>query len=201
MSLIFIDFDFLPTTNDEESFFVADNDLVIVVSLNGETKVYPHSILDWHEIVNDVVGGEQLSITYCPLTGTAKIFKQNDAFGVSGLLYNSNVIAFDRTTESLWTQLDAQCIYGPRIGEEIETVPFVEMPWSSWRRFQSSPKVMSDDTGINRDYNEYPYGDYRETDIVSFPLRYLDRRLPVKERVFSIIIDGQAKAISHERFR
>jgi hypothetical protein len=170
----------------------------MVVSQNGETKIYPHKILDWHEIVNDKVGGVDISLTYCPLTGTGKVWKRKeedlaDGFGVSGLLYNSNLLAFDRFTESFWHQLEGIAVFGDRRGERLDLVPFVETSWGTWRGLAQDPLVMSEQTGIDRDYTIYPYGDYKTSDLIAYPILYDDERLSPKQRVFSIIVEGQAK--------
>lgn len=179
-------------------FFMEDNDLIIAVSQNGETKLYPHKILDWHEIVNDEVGGVPITVTYCPLTGTGKVWKRGHGdleagFGVSGLLYNSNLLAFDRSTESFWHQLEGTAVFGDRLSEKLELLPFVETTWGTWRGLAQDPLIMSEATGYDRDYSNYPYGDYKTSELVAYPLLYDDDRLPRKQRVFSIIVDGKAK--------
>lgn len=195
-----------PLTIDPEApFYLEDSDLVIVVSQNGETKIYPHKVLDWHEIVNDEVGGVSLSVTYCPLTGTGKVWKREDeditaGFGVSGLLYNSNLLAFDRSTESFWHQLEGVSVFGDRIDERLELIPFVETTWGNWRGLAADPYVMSKQTGIDRDYTAYPYGDYKTSDLVAYPVLYDDERLFRKQRVFSLIIGGKAKVYQMSDF-
>jgi len=189
----------------EQGAFLEDEDLVVVISLNGESKVYPHAILDWHEVVNDVVGGVPLTLTYCPLTGTAKVWERKEAaterYGVSGLLYNSNVLPFDRATESLWHQLEGRAVYGGRRGEQLRLLPFLETTWRTWRFFDTQPTVLSTRTGVNRDYSVYPYGDYRSSELVAYPLSFDDDRLPRKERVFSVIVNGRAKVYPLAAFR
>lgn len=186
--------------NDPENpFYLVNEDLVIVVSINGETKAYPHIILDWHEIINDVVGGVPVSVTYCPLTGTAKVWERsgnspNFSFGVSGLLYNSNVLPFDRETESFWTQLEGECVYGDRLGQQLSIVPSVETTWGSLKLVGISAMIMTENTGIARDYRQYPYGNYKTSNLISYPVAFNDDRLHSKERVFSILINGKAKA-------
>ncbi len=106
-------------------------DLLIVVQIYGALKAYPHPILDYHEIVNDEVGGHPVSVTYCPLTGTAKVWDRLGTeaylFVFSGFLYNSNLLPFDRITQSLWHQLEGKCINGDRIREKVYLVSHVEM--------------------------------------------------------------------------
>jgi len=176
-------------------FFLDAEDLLVVLEINGEEKVYPHKILDWHEIVNDEIGGEAITLTYCPFTGTAKVWKRQPQtrFGVSGLLYNSNVLPFDRETESFWTQLDATSVFGERRGEKLELIPFVETTWESWQLFNPEPLILSTDTGIDRDYDEFPYGNYKTSSLVPYPLSLRDERLPIKERVYALIVEDQVK--------
>ncbi|MEQ8702304.1 MAG: DUF3179 domain-containing (seleno)protein [Phaeodactylibacter sp.] len=189
----------------DHPFYMEDEDLVIVVSQNGETKIYPHKILDWHEVINDEVGGTLVTVTYCPLTGTGKVWKRSTAdmdagFGVSGLLYNSNLLSFDRATESFWHQLEATAVFGDRMEERLELLPFVETSWGTWRGLSPSPLIMSEETGYNRDYTDYPYGDYKSSALVAYPLLYDDDRLPKKQRVFSVIVNGKARVYQFSDF-
>lgn len=189
----------------EHPFYMEDEDLVIVVALNGVTKIYPHKILDWHEVINDEVGGTPITVTYCPLTGTGKAWKRTNpdieaGFGVSGLLYNSNLLVFDRATESFWHQLEGTAVFGERMEERLELLPFVETTWGTWRGLAPNPLIMSEDTGYNREYSNYPYGDYKTSALVAYPVLYDDGRLPKKQRVFSVIVDGKAKAYQFSDF-
>lgn len=179
-------------------FFLQDDDLVVVVAIGGENRVYPHAILDWHEVINDEIAGIPISVTYCPLTGTAKVWERsgasiNTSFGVSGLLYNSNVLPFDRLTESYWHQLEGRSVFGDRIGEQLTLRPHLETTWGNWKRLEPNPLLMSTNTGIDRDYTQYPYGDYQTSELIAYPLAFEDDRLPKKERVFCVIVEGKAK--------
>ena len=117
--------------------FLNPNDIVIAIETEGGVKAYPHPILDWHEIVNDdLAGGKSLALTYCPLTGTAigwdgMVNGNKTTFGVSGLLYNSNLIPYDRVTDSNWSQMSHKCVNGPLIGTEIGTFHVVEMSFNA----------------------------------------------------------------------
>ena len=201
----FINFDFRNFPN--EDFYVGEDDLIIGLSINGESKAYPHKILDQHEVVNDVVGGESISIIYCPLTGTTSVWEQNvegnpSGFGVSGFLYSSNILPFDRHSESLWSQLEAKCVNGPLIGAKVNTVQFMETTWNTWRNMHNTPKVIAEDTGVDRDYSVYPYSDYiTNNDNLVYPIQFDDPRLPRKERVFCIIVDSKAKVYRFESFK
>ncbi|MDX1685283.1 MAG: DUF3179 domain-containing (seleno)protein [Saprospiraceae bacterium] len=184
----------------DDKFYLNENDLVIAVNIDGEERVYPISILNWHEVINDEIAGVPISVTHCPLTGTSKVWRRPEfldetTFGVSGFLYNSNLLAFDRVTESFWTQIEALCVFGDLKSEQLEVIPHVETTLATWTTFDISPLIMSDDTGIIRDYTKYPYGDYRTNHAsISYPLAYDDDRLKRKERVFCVEVGGTAKA-------
>lgn len=190
----------LRTFDGNNPFFLNDRDLIMAVSVNGETKVYPHRILDRHEIVNDVVGGLPIAVTYCPLTGTGRVWERTLAdgrtttFGVSGFLYNCNIVPYDRATGSLWTQLDNRSVYGPRLHETKQPIPFVETTWRTWLLMFNRPLVLSGQIGFDRRYEEYPYGDYRTNhQYLPYPLDVDDDRLRRKERVFGIASDDRAR--------
>ncbi len=188
-----------------DDYYVKDNDLVIGFCQGNDIRAYPHPLLNWHEIANDEVGGLAVGVIYCPLAGTAKVWKReiNDeilSFGVSGLLYNSIVIPFDRNSESYWTQLDARCVNGEKIGNQLESLPLFETTWKTWKDIFPFAKVATDDTGIIRNYSEYPYGNYRNNDLIIAPLTYLDSRLPLKERVHAVIVNEKAKVFRFSNF-
>ncbi len=190
---------------DPTTAFMTDEDRVVGLRINGEVKAYPHPILDYHEVVNDEVGGVPIALTYCPLTGTAKVWKRRetggDRFGVSGLLYNSNLVPFDRNTNSDWHQLEGLCIRGERIGERLEVIPHVEMTWRDWKEVFPEAQVLNTNTGTDRPYDDYPYGDYRtNNDFLLVPITYDDERLPRKERVFSIQAEGEARVYRRQSF-
>ena len=179
--------------------FLDDTDLVIGVKVGDDIRAYPHPILDWHEIVNDAPGGKPLAITYCPLTGTGiawdrMINGQETTFGVSGLLYNTNLIPYDRATDSNWSQMLLQSVNGENSGQSIPTYPIIETTWASWKAMFPNSLVQNTTTGFDRDYNVYPYGDYRTNDsFILFPISTDDSRLPRKDRGLGVIIQGEAK--------
>ncbi|MDX1666140.1 MAG: DUF3179 domain-containing protein [Saprospiraceae bacterium] len=194
-------------SNVDEIDFLLQNDLVIGVKVGSTIRAYPHPILDWHEIVNDEVSGMGLAITYCPLTGTAIGWKRDHidgtrtTFGVAGLLYNTNLIPYDRATDSNWSQMLLKSVNGELIGEEIETYPLVEMPWSTWKTLFPDSEVLNLNTGFNRAYGNYPYGDYRtNNNLFISPVNPRDDRLPSKERGLGVIVDGAAKFYRFEHF-
>lgn len=192
--------------NVDEINFLADDDLLVVMKIGTEIRAYPHPILDWHEIVNDEIGNTAFALTYCPLTGTGTAWpRENSAaastFGVSGLLYNTNIIPYDRATDSNWSQMLLECVAGQRSGEKIETITVIETTWATLKDRWPAAKVQTTDTGFSRDYDSYPYGDYRTNDNnLIFPIAVDDDRRPRKERGLSVLIDGTAKYYGFELF-
>lgn len=190
----------------DQAFYVENNDLVIGVQMEGELRLYPHKILDWHEIINDQLGNTPFALVYCPLTGTAdawdrRINGQETTFGVSGLLYNNNVIPYDRLTDSRWSQMKFSCINGELINSKVDSYQIVETTWSTWKSFLSEIKITSDKTGTDRDYNIYPYGEHKtNNNFIPYPLTHVDDRLPAKERVHAIIVNGEAKVYRFDSF-
>jgi len=182
----------------EEADYLTDGDLVIGFVDGDQAKAYPHDILDWHEIINDRVGDVNIAVTYCPLTGTAIGWNRNiegstTTFGVSGLLYNSNLIPYDRNTDSNWSQIRLDCVNGKLIRTEIETFTLVETTWKTWREMYPSNTVVSTNTGYVRSYGRYPYGNYRTDDLyLIFPVANKDARIPNKDRVHGIVASGNA---------
>jgi len=189
--------------------FLSDDDLVIGYKLGAVVRAYPHLILDWHEIVNDRIDDQGFAITYCPLTGTAinwnrEIKGSTTTFGVSGLLYNSNLMPYDRATNSTWSQMRLDCVNGSLVGTEAPFLSIVETTWKTWREMYPETEVLSLITGFNRNYGSYPYftsrGDYRTEEYLIFPVSNNDARLPRKERVMGVLNGGQAKAYQFVNF-
>ena len=175
------------------------DDLVVGIKIGDEIKAYPHPVLDWHEIVNDEVNGEKIALTYCPLTGSAlgwgRVINGNTTtFGVSGLLYNNNLIPYDRGTNSNWSQMEIECVNGPLRGESPQLYSVVETTWKNWKEAYPDSKVLTTSTGYKKPYGNYPYGDYRSSEKLLFPLTHQDDRLHRKARVLGVNINGVKKA-------
>lgn len=197
---------FLDAENEKVNSYMNDEDLVVGI-VNGEvSKAYPHRILDWHEVVNDDISGEKITISYCPLTGTAFGWKSSvgnsySDFGVSGLLYNNNLILYDRKSNSYWSQLRLECINGEYLNDKPEVINVIETTWKLWKEMFPNTKILSDNQGINRDYSVYPYGTYREDDeFLLFPISKTDNTLPNKERVHLIISENSVKVFEFSNF-
>lgn len=175
-------------------------DRVLGIVRSGIPRAYPVRILNWHEVVNDRLGAEAVAVTYCPLCGTGMAFdarvggKEASSFGVSGLLYNSDVLLYDRGTESLWSQIMEQSVAGPMKGVKLTPVPLTHTSWAHWRSRHPRSEVLSSDTGYSRDYERDPYAGYDAVQRLMFDVQHRDERLPLKEWVLGVRLGGQAKA-------
>jgi hypothetical protein len=173
----------------EDAVHVADDDLVITLSYKGEYRAYPSRILDHHEIVNDTIGGDPLAITWCPLCGSAVGIRRTVAgklteFGVSGVLYNSDLVLYDRETETLWDQIEAKGIVGTLTGEQLERVPVSMSRWAKWRDRHPDTLVLSTETGFEYDYTKDRYAEYRDSTGLFMPVSASDDRVHAKTVVF-----------------
>jgi hypothetical protein len=178
-----------------------DFELLLGLDINGDVRAYPLNILVWHEIVNDIVGGEPVALTYCPLCFTNQVFKRTldgdvVEFGTSGKLYNSNLVMYDRTSETLWSQALGQAIVGEHAGRKLERVPFDIAYWKEWKELYPDSIVLSQDTGFGRPYGADPYDDYYTSPDILFPVSHRDDRLAPKEIVVGLENGGTYRAYS-----
>lgn len=184
-----------------------DREPVLALEIDGEARAYPVQILVWHEIVNDAVGGVPVTVSYCPLCNSALAFDRRLGdrvldFGVSGLLLDSDLVMFDRQTESLWPQLAGEAVAGALTGEQLRPFPVQTVSFGDWRKAHPRGWVLSRDTGANRNYGQNPYPGY--DDIDSTPFLFdgeLDGRLAAKAHVVGIADDDAAVAVSLARLR
>lgn len=188
----------------EEVDYLKPDDIVIGLHVDGVARAYPLRILVWHEIVNDVIGGKPVVITYCPLCGTSMVFDARvdgkpRTFGVSGLLYQSDVLMYDRESESLWTQLGMKAISGPAVNETLDWLPSEHMTWKAWKEQNPNGEVLSTDTGHSRNYRANAYEDYFASDRTMFPVPKRRRDFRNKEWVLGVILNGQAIAYPVEK--
>ncbi|MGH0034210.1 MAG: DUF3179 domain-containing protein [Myxococcota bacterium] len=176
------------------------DDMVVGVVVGGEARAYPLAILTWHELVNDELGGTPLLVSFCPLCGTALVFDRRldgraRRFGVSGLLYQSDLLMFDRETGSLWSQITARAETGALMGRRLALVRSRIERWGRWKASHPSTTVLSRDTGHRRDYDRSPYPGYAESPDLSFPVRRQDPRYHPKMPVLGLrTADGRARA-------
>lgn len=180
--------------------YLKDNDLVLIIKIGDEIRIYPHPILDWHEIINDETNGNKFALTYCPLTGSGIAWNRvlngkETTFGVSGLLYNSNLIPYDRGSNSNWSQMKLLSVNGSLSGTSATLFPVVETSWLTAKQIFPNAKVVTTSTGYSRSYGTYPYGDYKTNHgLLLFPVSPDDNRLPRKERILGVLVNNEAKA-------
>lgn len=175
------------------------DDRVLGLRVGDTARAYPIRILNWHEVVNDRFGDQPVVVTYCPLCGTGVVFDARVGghalqFGVSGLLYNSDVLVYDRQTESLWSQLENRAVSGPMLGARLEMLPAEHTAWALWRRRHPRTQVLSFETGFARDYDRDPYAGYERDPQTFFPVANADARRAPKDWVLGVRAGGHAKA-------
>ena len=194
-----------------EARYLEVDEQVFGVSLNGEARAYPLRIMNWHEMTNDVVGGQPFALAYCTLCGSGIVYDTRRGggrgpyvFGSSGLLYRSNKLMYDADTKSLWNQFTGRPVVGELVGEGIELpiLPVTLTTWGEWNRQHPDTTVLSLDTGHEREYNKpgtpgAAYYDYFSGPSLMFPggPGANDLRLRPKDQVFVAILDsGESKA-------
>lgn len=175
-----------PVFADISEADIPDTELVIGLQSGDDIRAYPFSILVWHEIVNDIVGGTPVAVTYCPLCFTSQVFDRTVSgniteFGTSGKLYNSNLVMYDRNTDSEWSQALGLAISGTLAGQRLEAVPFDVATWGDWSSSYPETVVLTTQTGYQRPYGTDPYGSYYTDPYLRFPVDHLDDRLHPKE--------------------
>jgi hypothetical protein len=189
----------------EADRWLSDREPVMVVEYGGEVKAYPLSILIWHEIVNDDVGGRPLAVTFCPLCNTAIVLERRIDehlldFGTTGRLRHSDLVMYDRQTETWWQQATGEGIVGALTGTRLEMVPQSTMAWRTVRELHPGARVLSRRTGYDRPYGRNPYSRYDDranSPIRAFFRRDSDPRLPAMERVVAIEVgNGWAASFS-----
>lgn len=179
--------------------WIEDNELILALEHNNVTRAYPLQILVFHEIVNDNLNGDPIAVTYCPLCGSGiayerKLDGEPVEFGTSGKLYNSNLVMYDRKTETYWSQIDGVGILGERAGNTLTPVPIDTVSWGRWKQHHPDAAVLSKDTGYMRPYGDDPYGSYYNDTFVFFDVENRDDRIHPKTVVYGININGSFKA-------
>src|SRR5918994_4544888 len=184
----------------EADRFLADREPVAVIEIGGISRAYPLQILTWHEIVNDEIGGRPVAVTYCPLCNSTVAFSREVAgrtldFGTTGMLRNSDLVMYDRQTESWWQQITADAVVGELTGERLEVLPSQLLSWAEFRRLHPDGEVLSRDTGFSQPYGQNPYTEYDRPDSSPFLFEgETDDALPPKERV-AAIATGAGRAV------
>ncbi|MCB9395960.1 MAG: DUF3179 domain-containing protein [Acidimicrobiaceae bacterium] len=181
--------------------FLADDEPVLAIEIDGDARAYPVQVMIWHEIVNDTVGGVPVAVTYCPLCNSALAYDRRVgdrvvSFGTSGLLWRSALVMYDRQTESLWSHFTGAAIAGVLTGTELDTFPVATVPWGEWRDARPDGIVLSRDTGVERDYGRNPYPGYDDVNGTPFLFEgEVDGRFTAMTRVVGVELDGAALAV------
>ena len=177
-----------------------DDDRLIGVSIGGESRAYPIRALMYHEAVNDEIAGTPIAVVYCPLCDSVSVVDRRlggtvHDFGISGLLVNSNVLLFDRSDDSLWSQVGLTAISGPNAGRSLVHLPWEIMTTAAWREAHPDSTVMSFNTGYDRDYETNPYSSYFDSvDLVRFPVSREDDRLRRRAPVVGVKLGDAVRA-------
>ena len=198
----------------DEVGYVDEDDLVLGVFINGEARAYPERLGERHEVINDELGGQFITVSFCPLTGSGLNYSAVDeqgaqiTYGVSGSLINSNLVIYDRRDDTLYPQITFTSLNGPKKGEQLEILPVVETTWEMWKRLYPETTVPLAGTGLDRfsaaarlnytegAYTKEPYAEYRaDNDDIPFPPpRGFDPRLRSKEIVRVVCMGSESKA-------
>ena len=185
----------------EDAKFMRDKDRLLGVIINNEARAYPIKILDHHELVNDKIKDQNFVVSYCPLCGTGMVFASNVGennaliFGVSGLLYNSDVLLYDRNTESLWSQIMGEAVAGKLKGSKLKQLPALHTTFANWKEKYPDSKVLSTDTGYRRNYGDSPYKGYERSKRLWFQVSHkAPPKYHPKEQIMGVEIDGMFKA-------
>ena len=161
---------------------VTSRDMVIGVAINGEARAYPVRVMNWHEVVNDTLGGQAITITFSPLTRAAAVYRRElngktAAFAYSGLLYNHGLLIYDRQPEpadsSLWLQLGGQAIAGPSAGKALQALPFRLTTWARWREAHPQSDLVRGLFNFRKRYKRSPYADEFKAGTPKFPVKPL----------------------------
>jgi len=188
---------------EEADSWLEEVEPVIFVKVGDDARAYPIQILIWHEITNDTVGGLPLTITFCPLCNTAIVFEREvDGqvldFGTTGRLRNSNLVMYDRQTESWWQQATGEAIVGDLLGTQLSLYPASIIAWGDFMAAFPDGMVLSRETGFSRQYGKNPYGGYDNINNSPFLFRGdTPGQLAAMERVLALELNGETVAYSY----
>jgi len=187
--------------------WLADNEPVLVVELGGQARAYPIQILMWHEVVNDELAGRPIAVTFCPLCNSSLVFDRRLdgrelTFGTTGNLRNSDLVMWDRQTESWWQQLTGEAVVGELTDKRLRALASQTLSFKDFRESLPSGDVLSRDTGFERTYGDNPYEGYDTPDQQPFLFEgETDERLAAKERVAAVFIGDDAAVVPFSRLR
>lgn len=163
--------------------------LGLFINIDNIQKFYPFNILVWHEIVNDKIGDSYITVTFCPLCGSGIVFNREfdnrvHTFGVSGYLYESNLLMYDKFSESLWSQSLGEAVIGKYTGQKLERIPVNVLDFETVKKNFPKTQILSEDTGFSRNYGYYPYGNYETSDDIYFPISGYNNKFHPKEMMY-----------------
>ena len=193
----------LPKTEPVSDARFDDDQRMVVVTVGMKTRAYPINVLSWHEVLNDTLKDTPIAVIYCPLCDSVSVIdrriKSGDEikvleFGISGLLYNSNVLLYDRNDNALWSQIGLEAISGPHVGKSLKHLPWQITNFASLKKTHPNASVATTDTGYRRDYSRNPYADYFATDRLMFPINSQDNRLKSKTPVIGVRLGEHTRA-------
>ncbi len=193
----------------KESGWIQPTDRIIAIAINGRTVGVPINILNYHEVINLTIAGEPVAATFCPLCDSATVISRKVhrthkdgtttdeilEFGVSGALYNSNVLMYDRTDMGLWSQLGMEAVSGPLAGTRLKHYPIRIVTWQQFSKEHPDAKVVSRQTGHQRDYTRSPYGGFLTSPNLLVPVNGIGDTLPKKTLGLGIFAMGESTFI------
>jgi hypothetical protein len=192
----------------DETRYLKPQEPVIALDVHGDVRAYPLQILVWHEIVDDDVGGVPVAVTFCPLCNTALVFERRVrgrtlVFGTTGNLRNSDLVMYDRQTESWWQQFGGRALVGEYAGVQLRQLPARIVSWAQFRQEHARGRVLTRDTGYSRPYGQNPYAGYDDASSPPFfPTAHSgDNRLEPKERVVFVRSGGESVAVPFSTLR
>ena len=190
----------------DKGSYLKDDDQIIAVKMGEETRIYPIKILRYHEIINDEIDGIPLVVSHHPYTNTTKVWKRKFGgadlvFGVSGLVYNNNMLMFDRQTKSYWSQLLDLCVSGAMKFSKPDNISYIQTTWKTWKTIDRNYTVVDSELGFGFDYNIDPLFDYaNDPEYLPFDISNIDSRLPLKSTIFGLANNTEAIAFELSEF-
>jgi hypothetical protein len=194
-----------PVSQDKAEEFLGDREPVLAVAVGDEVRAYPIQILVWHEIANDELGGRPIAVTYCPLCNSSLVFDRRVAgrtvtFGTTGNLRKSDLVMWDRQTETWWQQLTAEAVVGRLTGTRLKVLPSQTLSWRDFKERYPEGDVLSRDTGAERDYGSNPYERYDDPRSAPFLLdEEAESGLSAKERVAAVFVGKEVVVVPFSR--
>lgn len=198
---------FFPEYVSPQESGVKDEDFILGFEQNGDARAYPLKILNFHEIVNDEIGGEKVVVTYCPLCRSGIVFSRildglELSFGNTGALYESALVMYDKETESYWAQIGGEAIKGELTGKKLKVLPSNTLTFGEWKSLHPDTKVLTQDLGFGRNYDLDPYKGFDRPELPpGWPVSHEDDRLLPREKILGIQVDSSFKAYSLTRLK